>query len=96
MLEKRDQLLIALSRDLKYVYDVELVFPLDKLQFCSIFNMFRENYNKPRLPETNTEPGFVFVCREYIKDPTNMKLVKGRCPNICTIDQAGTLKMPYF
>ena len=42
-LEKRHQLLIVLSRDLKYFDDVELVFPLDKFQVCSIFNMFTEN-----------------------------------------------------
>ena len=53
--------LIALSRDLKYFHDVELVFPFDEFQVCSIFKMFTENKNKPWLPVANTESGFVFV-----------------------------------
>ena len=39
-LYKRHQLLFALTRDLKYFDDVELVFPRDKFQVNSIFNMF--------------------------------------------------------
>ena len=50
MLEKRHQLLVALSKDLKCFDDVELVFPLDKFQVGSIFNMITENKNKPWLP----------------------------------------------
>ena len=65
--------LIDLSRDLKYFEDVELVFPLDKFQVCSIFNMFTENSNKSWLPVAKTEPGFVLVFCEYMDDPTNLK-----------------------
>ena len=57
-LSKRHLLLIALSRGLKYFDDVELVFPADEFQVCSIFNMFTENYHKPWIPVTITEPGF--------------------------------------
>ena len=42
-LRKRHQLLIDLSRDLKYFDNVELVYPPDPFQVCSIFNMFTEN-----------------------------------------------------
>ena len=83
MLEKRHQLLIALSRDFKYFYDVELVFPLDQFQVSSIFNMFTENLNKPWLPAPHTEPGFVLVFGEYMEDPTNFKTVKYFLALIC-------------
>ena len=39
-LEKWHQLLIALSMDLTYFYNIKLVFQLNKFQICSIFNMF--------------------------------------------------------
>ena len=75
-LEKWHQLLIALSRELKYFDNVELVFPLNEFQICSIFNKFTENLNKCWLLVANTEPGFVIFFCEYIEYPTNLKLLK--------------------
>ena len=78
-LEKLHHLWIDLARGLKYFDDVELVYPPDPFQVCSIFNMFTENYNKPRLPAANTAQGFYFFCCEHIKDPTNLKRVRYFC-----------------
>ena len=57
---KRHQLLIALSRVLKYIDDVELVFPSDEFQVCSIFNMLTRNEDKPWMPLANRKLGFFF------------------------------------
>ena len=73
-LDKLEYLLIAISRDLKYFDDVELVVPLDKFQVCSIFYKFTGNQNKPWVPVADTEPGFVLVFCGYIEDPKKKKL----------------------
>ena len=45
--KKKHQLVNALSRDLKYLDDVELVILSDEFQVCWIFNLFTENEDKP-------------------------------------------------
>ena len=78
-LQKWHQHLIALSRDLKYFDDVELIFPLDEFEVCSILYMFTGNKSKHWLHVANTEPGLVLVSFAYMLDPTNMELVKYFC-----------------
>ena len=38
--------------------------------------MFTKNQDKPWQPVANMEPGSILVFCEYMKDPTNLKLVK--------------------
>ena len=59
MLEKRHQLLIALSRDVTYLDDVELVFP--RFNFVQSSSCSQTNKNKPWLPVANIEPGLFQV-----------------------------------
>ena len=63
--EKRHPLLIAISRDLKYFDDVELVFPIDKFKFVQSSTCSQKTKNKPWLPVANTETGFVLVFSIY-------------------------------
>ena len=72
---KKHALLNDLSRYLKYFDDVELVFPSDKFQIFSIFNMFKFIFN-PMIHVTNTK---LWIKLKHVEDPTFKKIVRHFC-----------------
>ena len=79
MLDDLQHLLMSLARGLKYVYDVELLYPLDEFQRNWIFyrGNIKQKHHFYRVADT-IKVMFLFYVLS-IKDPICLKLVKCFC-----------------
>ena len=77
---KKHPNLNALSRDLKYFDDIDLVSSLDNFQVCSNFNMFTRNWRKkPVYLQLTQSQGLFLFAVNILQFQQTWKLVRYFC-----------------